>query len=41
MAFISLFLIVGGVITALCIAVDVRHRPQPMKVMNITWPVTK
>lgn len=29
-----------GISTAVAIAVDVYRRPQPMTVMNITWPIT-
>lgn len=29
-----------GVLTALCIALDVARRPQPMAIMNLTWPIT-
>lgn len=37
---ISWIVIALGVLTALAIAADVRQRPQPMRVMNITWPIT-
>ncbi|MGQ7244507.1 DUF4396 domain-containing protein [Salinicola sp. V024] len=29
-----------GIATALIIAVDVLKRPQPMAIMNLTWPIT-
>ncbi|MDH4572154.1 DUF4396 domain-containing protein [Salinicola acroporae] len=29
-----------GIATALAIAVDVSRRPQPMSIMNVTWPIT-
>ncbi|NRB57044.1 MAG: DUF4396 domain-containing protein [Salinicola sp.] len=29
-----------GIATALTIAVDVSRRPQPMSIMNVTWPIT-
>lgn len=29
-----------GIATALVIAVDVLRRPQPMSIMNVTWPIT-
>lgn len=37
---ISWIVIALGVLTALAIALDIRQRPQPMRVMNITWPIT-
>ncbi|WP_342596444.1 DUF4396 domain-containing protein [Salinicola lusitanus] len=33
------FLLLGGA-TAVAIAVDVSRRPQPMSIMNVTWPIT-
>ena len=32
--------IVAGLVTAVAIALDIARRPQHMKVMNVTWPVT-
>lgn len=35
------WLVIGlGMLTALAIAVDIVRYPQPMAVMNITWPIT-
>lgn len=39
MLFYSL-IVIAGLCTALGIAWDIRHHPQPMKVMSVTWPVT-
>ncbi|MES1956228.1 DUF4396 domain-containing protein [Salinisphaera hydrothermalis] len=36
---ISWVFIVLGLLTGLAILVDVRRHPQPMSVMNITWPI--
>ncbi|ABE60062.1 DUF4396 domain-containing protein [Chromohalobacter israelensis] len=40
LAFVAWLFIALGVITALVIARDVIRRPQPMAIMNVTWPVT-
>lgn len=37
---IAWIVIALGVLTALAIAADIRRHPQPMRVMNITWPIT-
>jgi len=33
-------IIIASLCTALAIVWDIRHHPQPMKVMSVTWPVT-
>lgn len=40
LATISWISIALGIATALVIAADVRRHPQPMGVMNVTWPIT-
>lgn len=32
--------VVSGIVAALVIALDVRQRPQPMRIMNVVWPLT-
>ena len=39
-AMVSWFFLALGVLTALAIAVDVYRHPQPMSIMNVTWPIT-
>ncbi|WFF40460.1 DUF4396 domain-containing protein [Salinicola endophyticus] len=36
----SWIFLLSGVFTALAMAFDVARRPQPMAIMNITWPIT-
>lgn len=38
--FLYSLMIIASVCTALGIAWDIRHHPQHMKVMSVTWPVT-
>ncbi|NWO10834.1 DUF4396 domain-containing protein [Chromohalobacter salexigens] len=37
---VSWLFIALGVATALAIAMDMAKRPQPMAIMNVTWPIT-
>ncbi|WP_110685451.1 DUF4396 domain-containing protein [Salinicola aestuarinus] len=40
LTFGSWICLLAGIVTAIAIAIDVSKRPQPMKVMNVTWPIT-
>jgi hypothetical protein len=37
---VSWFAVLGGLFTALAIAIDVLRHPQHSKIMNIVWPIT-
>lgn len=38
--FIAEFFVAGGILSAIIIALDVRMRPQPMRIMNSVWILT-
>ncbi|WP_110668804.1 DUF4396 domain-containing protein [Salinicola halophilus] len=40
LTFWSWLCLLAGIVTAIGIAIDVSKRPQHMKVMNVTWPIT-
>ncbi|GHB16331.1 DUF4396 domain-containing protein [Salinicola rhizosphaerae] len=40
LTFWSWIFLLLGIATAIAIAIDVSKRPQPMAVMNVTWPIT-
>lgn len=37
---VSCIALMAGLVTCLLIALDIRKRPQHMRVMNVTWPIT-
>jgi hypothetical protein len=37
---VSWVAVILGLLTALAIAFDVAAHPQPMKIMNVVWPIT-
>ena len=36
---VSWVAVILGLLTALAIAFDITARPQPMKIMNVVWPI--